>query len=119
MYTYDVHCSLHSSTHLTIVTAGPALPPLSSLPTTRHLSGTPVSPSPAPGTPLRIDTHHEEREGGKGIRCGAKKTDNDTNDKYLMIDIYCSTYHYICGCVVSLITSLNRLQKRSHTNSKY
>ena len=68
----DIHHSPHRSTHLTMVTAGPALPPLRSLPTTRHLSGTPVSPSPAPGTPLRIASH-VEREGGKGRegkRCG-------------------------------------------------
>lgn len=48
-------------THLTMVTAGPALPPFSNRPTTRHLSGTPVSPPPAPDTSL--SKQHE-----KGIK---------------------------------------------------
>lgn len=46
-----------------MVTAGPALPPRSNRPTTRHLSGTPVSPPPAPGTPLqkRVNPIEEEQ----------------------------------------------------------
>lgn len=46
-------------THLTMVTAGPARPPLSNRPTTRHLSGTPVSPFPASDTPLQQDSQRD------------------------------------------------------------